>query len=117
MDSDLQSGAPERRLWFKPFLPIDPGYALQALQIFIILGAVAFSVIFYFTARADTEALRSESRIAQMGIQTRMSAAEKDIAERRIQENAFSDQMRSALDKISTTLADLRCPMPVEKRR
>lgn len=114
--TNSKSNGSERRPWFAASLPINTSYALQALQILIILGAVAFSVVAYSTTRSDVDSLRSEFRVAQMGMLTRMNTAEKAIIDRQAEENSFVIEMRLSMEKISLILTDIRIKM-AEKRR
>lgn len=75
------------------------------LQIIALTGAV---ITGYISLEKDMASMRAEYQVAMAGIESRLTAAETAIAERRSEEREFMSEMRGKLDEMQRGITSLQ---------
>jgi hypothetical protein len=94
---------------------ITLGHLLQAAVVVITGGGGILGG--YLSLRSDLDTERAEYRVALAADETRLTEAERELADRRTEDRAFQAEMRSALDRVMQTLADLRAELEQKQNR
>lgn len=89
---------------FKPEITL--GHLMQALVLVSTVGGGIFGG--YLSLRSDIDVQRVEFRVALAGHEVRLDIAERRLEERRIEDRQFQAEMRSALDRVMQSLAEMR---------
>lgn len=85
---------------------INFGHLMQAAVLLLTVGGGA--VTSYISLRGDIDALRAALEVQIASHELRLSAAERALEQRRLDERDFQGEMRAALARIIDAIADLR---------
>jgi len=85
---------------------INFGHVMQAAVLLLTVGGGA--VTSYISLRGDIDNLRSELEVQITSHELRITAAERALEQRRLDERDFQAEMRSALARIIDAIAELR---------
>jgi hypothetical protein len=85
---------------------INFGHVMQAVVLLLTVGGGA--VTSYISLRGDIENLRSEVEVQIASHELRITADERALEQRRVDERDFQTEMRAALARIIDAIAELR---------
>jgi len=94
---------------------ITLGHLLQAAVVVITGGGGILGG--YLSLRSDLDAERAEYRVALAADEARLAQTERELDDRRTEDRAFQAEMRSALDRVMQTLADMRAELEQKQNR
>jgi hypothetical protein len=94
---------------------ITLGHLLQAAVVLLAGGGGILGG--YLTLRSDIDMQRAEYRVALAGHEARIGEAERQLDERRREDKQFQGEMRAALDRVVTAIADLRTELVLKQNR
>ena len=94
---------------------INLGHLVQAG---VLIASVAGGILGgYLGLRGDLERQGSELRVALAGHEARLMLTERVLNERRSEDRQFQAEMRTALDRVMQTLADIRTELVQKQDR
>ena len=94
---------------------ITLGHLLQAGVVILTGGGGILGG--YLSLRSDLDLARGEYRVALAGHEARLTEAERELDERRREDRQFQAEMRAALERVMTTLADMRAELVQKQNR
>jgi hypothetical protein len=94
---------------------ITLGHLLQAGVVILTGGGGILGG--YLSLRSDIDMARAEYRVALAGHEARLAEAERALDERRQEDRQFQAEMRTALERVMQTLADMRAELVQKQNR
>lgn len=94
---------------------ITLGHLLQAVVVVVTGGGGILGG--YLSLRNDIDMQRAEYRVALAGHEARLDEAERQLDERRREDQQFQAEMRAALERVMETLGDLRTEVAQKQNR
>ena len=94
---------------------ITLGHLLQAAVVIVTGGGGILAGYLSLLGELDTQ--RAEYRVALAGHEARIAETERELADRRREDRLFQSEMRASLERVMTTLGDLRTELAQKQNR
>ncbi len=94
---------------------ITLGHLLQAAVVIITGGGGILGG--YLSLRSDLDTERAEYRVALAGHEARLAETERELDDRRHEDQQFQTEMRASLERVMEGLGDLRTELAQKQNR